>query len=70
MDIEMGYLFELMVDVMVDWLSLYVELNEDGEGSDVHLLHVTQTILEPVTLAILAFGFSLWWLLMLHDFWL
>jgi hypothetical protein len=37
---------------------LYVELNEAWEGSDVHLLHVTQTTLEHVTLAILAFGFS------------
>jgi hypothetical protein len=37
---------------------LYVELNRDGGGSDVHLLHVTQTTLDPVTLAIVAFGFS------------
>jgi hypothetical protein len=39
-------------------VGLYIELNEVGEGSDMHLLHVTQTTLEPVTLAILAFGFS------------
>jgi hypothetical protein len=37
---------------------LYVELNRAGEGRDMHLLHVTQTTLEPVTLAILAFVFS------------
>jgi hypothetical protein len=29
-----------------------------GEGSDVNLLHVTQTTLELVTLVIVAFGFS------------
>jgi hypothetical protein len=34
-------------------VGLYVELNEAGEGSDVHLLHVTQKPLRPVTLAIL-----------------
>jgi hypothetical protein len=37
---------------------LYVELNEVGEGSDVHLLYVTQTTLDPITLAIIAFDFS------------
>jgi hypothetical protein len=40
------------------WDGLYVELNRAGGGSDVHLLHVTQTTLDPVTLAIVAFGFS------------
>jgi len=49
---------------------LYVELNGVGEGSTVHLIHVTQTNLKPVTLAILGFCFSLWWLLVLCDFWL
>jgi hypothetical protein len=39
------------------WVGLYIELNRDGGGSDMHLLHVTQTTLDPVTLAIVAFGF-------------
>jgi hypothetical protein len=37
---------------------LYIELNGVGEGSNVNLLHVTQTTLDLITLAILAFGFS------------
>jgi hypothetical protein len=36
---------------------LYVELNRVGGGSDVHLLHIPQTTLDPVTLATIAFGF-------------
>jgi hypothetical protein len=38
-------------------VGLYVELNEDGEGSDVNLLHATQKNLKAITLAILAFVF-------------
>jgi hypothetical protein len=44
-----------MVDVMV-WVVSYIELNRDGGGSNVHLLHITQTNLDPVTLSIVSFG--------------
>jgi hypothetical protein len=37
---------------------LYIELNRVGGGRGMHLLHVTQTTLDPITLAIVAFGFS------------
>jgi hypothetical protein len=37
---------------------LYIELNGVREGSDVHLLNVSQTTLDPITLAIVAFVFS------------
>jgi hypothetical protein len=45
-----------MVDVM-EYDGLYVELNRVRGGSDVHLWHVTQPTLDPITLAIVAFGF-------------
>jgi hypothetical protein len=56
---KMGYGYGYVVDLMCygELVGSYVELNEFGEGSDTHLLHVTQTPIEPVTLVILSFLF-------------
>jgi hypothetical protein len=56
-----GYVVDLMLSATAELVGPYIELNEFGGRSEVHLLHVTQTTLEachPSHTCILVFGSS------------